>query len=732
MKNWGCLLLLSSLTGTLSAQVSFSGLSVDQGKHLVFSVRASSAQGTDTGWFEADLGSGQLTTLTFPVDTAQWLAKAKVLQWSNAFGTFRLLPQGKVITVSPDSFAGKSLLRWGKPLPSAYSPDGVWALVQIQKSPVEGDLALWNIKTGILERITQGITLSTNEAPALWSPNGEFFVYVKADRLYYYSMEQHAQDRVPPEALRCLGAGLLSSVRWGPDGDLVYVRDNSLWRLLPQDFYALSLFGAKYQTWGLVTAFPLAFDPATDRFWLSPDLRFVLLLVEGRTLLLKSTGYFHDGAPTWKGGAYVPLPGGSRVKRVLWSEQGAQVLVNNLRTPLSAVFQLTQKGARLQAQGGDFLDIAASSNDKQVLLTTSDGLSLRKATDFSQQNFFAQQGTRAAFWQGQDVLLCSVSGVQKLSLVSGLKTPLVLGAAQGIAFDQKGVPIAKEGEGLWAWTQGVWQPISGSTLPARQTDNAQVRVFLQSLNSEVHNRIMVRLLDRSVTVPLLPPPLPEPPALKNQPETESPDGVFTHGARDEKREIALVFLAQDSDQGLGEVLSALRSWKAGATFFVNGDFLRRHPEACREIAASGAETANGFYIPFQFSSTDASGAFIPKGLARQEDDWHRKTGTELSPLWWPSGYSPGVVQAAAKAGYVTVGTDLKLPAPVGGRLESSVWIDTLLKSVRPGAIVPLTLGERDSKTGDSFFRRLDLLLNALKQAGYSFVSVSKLREHSLN
>ncbi|NNM54252.1 MAG: hypothetical protein HKM05_05965 [Spirochaetales bacterium] len=732
MKRWGCILLLSGLTVTLSAQVSFSGLAVDQGKHLVFSVQASSAQGTDIGWFEADLGSGQLTTLTFPVDTAEWLPKAKVLQWSNAFGSFRLLPQGNVVTVSPDSFSGKSLLRWGKPLPSAYSPEGAWALVQIQKSPIEGDLALWNIKTGMLERITQGITLSTNSAPALWSPNGEFFVYVKADRLYYYSMEQRAQDRVPPEALRCLGAGLLSSVRWSPDGDLVYVRDNSLWRLLPQDFYTLSLFGPEYQTWGLVTAFPLAFNPATDRFWLSPDLRFVLLLVEGRTLLLKSTGYFHDGDTTWKGGSYVPLPGGSRVKRVLWSEQGARVLVNNLRNPLSAVFQMTQNGAKLQAQGVGFLDMAASPDGKQVLLTTSEGLSLRNASDFSQQNFFAQQETRAAFWQGQDVLLCSSAGVQKLSLVTGLKTLLVLGAAQSMAFDQKGVLIAKEGGGLWAWTQGVWQPLSGSTLPSRQTDNSQVRVFLQNLNSEVHNRIMVRLLARSVTVPLLPPPLPEPPALKTQPESLSPEGVFTHGARDEKREIALVFLAQDSDQGLGEVLSALHSWKAGATFFVNGDFLRRHPEACREIAASGAETSNGFYIPFQFSSADAKGGFIPKGLARQEDDWHRKIGTELSPLWWPSVYSPAVVQAATKAGYVTVGTDLKLPVPVGRNLASSVWIDTLLKSIRPGAIVPLTLGVRDSKTGDSFFRRLDLLLDALKQAGYSFVSVSKLREHSLN
>ncbi len=221
MKRWGILLLWSSLAGALSAQVSFSGLAVDQNEHLLFAVHATSPQNSDTGWFEADLSTGKLKTLTFPVDRAEWLPGTSALQWSNAFGTYRLLPQGTVETVSPDSFAGKSPLRWGKPLPSAYSPDGIWALVQVQKTPLEGDLALWNIKTGLLERISQDIDLSTNEAPALWSPNGQFFIYVKAGQLYYYSLQQKDQNQVPPESLRCLGPGFLSSVSWGPDGDLI-------------------------------------------------------------------------------------------------------------------------------------------------------------------------------------------------------------------------------------------------------------------------------------------------------------------------------------------------------------------------------------------------------------------------------------------------------------------------------------------------------------------------------
>jgi hypothetical protein len=37
---------------------------------------------------------------------------------------------------------------------------------------------------------------------------------------------------------------------------------------------------------------------------------------------------------------------------------------------------------------------------------------------------------------------------------------------------------------------------------------------------------------------------------------------------------------------------------------------------------------------------------------------------------------------------------------------------------------------KDSKTGESFFNRLDLLLNALVEAGYTVVPVSQLMDKS--
>jgi hypothetical protein len=63
-------------------------------------------------------------------------------------------------------------------------------------------------------------------------------------------------------------------------------------------------------------------------------------------------------------------------------------------------------------------------------------------------------------------------------------------------------------------------------------------------------------------------------------------------------------------------------------------------------------------------------------------------------------------------------------------VDSPALIEALLKAKQPGSIVPLTLGMKDSTTGESFFNQWDLLLNGLVEAGYRGVTVSQLMDHS--
>ena len=77
-----------------------------------------------------------------------------------------------------------------------------------------------------------------------------------------------------------------------------------------------------------------------------------------------------------------------------------------------------------------------------------------------------------------------------------------------------------------------------------------------------------------------------------------------------------------------------------------------------------------------------------------------------------------------------MGTDLGYPWTGDKFVDVPAVIEALLKVKKPGSIVPLTLGMKDSTTGVSFFNRWDLLLNGLVEAGYRGVTVSQLMDHS--
>ena len=63
---------------------------------------------------------------------------------------------------------------------------------------------------------------------------------------------------------------------------------------------------------------------------------------------------------------------------------------------------------------------------------------------------------------------------------------------------------------------------------------------------------------------------------------------------------------------------------------MNGEAIRRHPDAVREIAEAGHEVGSLFYT--YFNMTDSrfrlDREFIKRGLARNEDDYYAATGRE--------------------------------------------------------------------------------------------------------
>jgi peptidoglycan/xylan/chitin deacetylase (PgdA/CDA1 family) len=219
--------------------------------------------------------------------------------------------------------------------------------------------------------------------------------------------------------------------------------------------------------------------------------------------------------------------------------------------------------------------------------------------------------------------------------------------------------------------------------------------------------------------------------------------VDYQGRRTGLRELGLCFDLYDDAEGLPWVLEALERFGLKATFFLNGEFIRRHPGAARDISAAGHETASMFFAPLDLSDARyrINDDFIARGLARNEDEFFRAAGAELGLLWHAPYYahSTDISAAAGRAGYTTVTRDTDPLDWVSredeqrlGLVQNSAsgMVDRIMEAKKPGAVIPIRLGLLSGGRKDYLFGRINVLLDALSREGYSVVPISALLERS--
>ena len=308
--------------------------------------------------------------------------------------------------------------------------------------------------------------------------------------------------------------------------------------------------------------------------------------------------------------------------------------------------------------------------------------------------------------------------------------------------------LAKSGDD-WFVTDGKnpWRAIGSPQLRGGAQASERYRVYTERQGNGLYaNLPMIRNIASVGTFPLFPPGAGFADAAAGPSASDSrytPGTVFSHGNRGGQREAALCFDLYDDDQGLPEVLEALGCFGIKATFFLNGEFIRRHPLAVSDIAGAGHEIASMFYAPIDLSDTryQASPDFIARGLARNEDEYFRVTGKELSLLWHPPWYtvSTAIVSSAAGAGYTTSSRDIDPMDWVSRDDEkrlgirqsaASDMVDRIMENVKPGSIVPVRLGLLTGGREDYLFSRINVLLDALFREGYTLTTVLTLMEHS--
>jgi peptidoglycan/xylan/chitin deacetylase (PgdA/CDA1 family) len=755
------LLLYVSLAGTLAlfGQVSFSGLDLSPADRLLF---AATARSTDFGVFDtlflADPRTRRIRQLTFFPEEVQLLREKNVVQIQNRFGVFR--SDGGFKNIVPltmfGSFVSGSQIQTGKIAPMQTSPDGGYLLYLRPQSAAHGSLTLLDVASGAETVLSDRMELSLQELPAVWSPDSQFIVYAKSSALYYFSLQQLREKRVLAEALRRMGDGRIANIRWAGPRNLYYISGEVVYEIDPGQLFTRSLYSGFLDIGKVSGKIPFHFDPNFDSFWVSPDGKNLLLNKGGRNLFLSylELDDFHASS-TPLSLPYLSLPRDSMVRKVIWSNDNIVTMLCETResgVQGTAVYRLVQDvrgsyGAFTQTGDRGVRDITVSPDGSEAALMNADGVSWKDYASWKDKGRMVHPTPLHVLWLGEaEILVAGAAYTERYAIDSGASTLVAVSQPGEFGHSTAGAAVLmrlRDRSLSFDESSGIWQKIDAYSVRDKSLVSDDYRVYLEeSRRGSYANLLMVRDAKGFGTVPLFPP---ETSVYEAFPSADQPVDFknFTHGSRVRRREVSLVFNAIDSAEGLTWILNTLSVSKVRATFFVNGEFIRRYPDAVREIAESGHEVGSLFSTYFNMTDSrfGVDRDFVKAGLARNEDDYFSATNRELSLLWHAPYYivNSEIIAAGAEMNYVYAGRDLDsydwVPSSEsnqarGTYLPAADLVERIIAEKKPGSIIPLQVGVGEGRRDDYLFQKLDLVINELTRRGYAIVPVSTLIEHA--
>ncbi len=795
---WLYLFLFSFLVSALFSfgEVTFKNLDLTtDDKLIVEAVAESPVFGNYTSLFLSDLKKKSINQITFFPERALFLRDRGVLQIQNRFGVFRSdesLKKIRAVSNFPSFTDGSAVLN-GKINPISSSPDGRFLLYYSETSDAFGKLVMYDLRESKEIVISEKVELSLKGPDAIWSPDSKYVVYYKGGNLYYYSVDQYLESRVLAELYRRIGEGRIVNVKWGSENSLYYITGSLVYKLDSRELFTRALYSGFLKIGNITGKIPFRFDPNFDRFWISPDGKKIIFDKGGRNVFL----YYLSNKDFLSIGStqslpYLYLPRNTEVKKLLWSKDDIITLLTvgiESGKKFVSLFRLDigerkddGKNRILAFQKTSDLDVTGielSPDGRKIAILKKDSVLLKDYRKWKNINELKYLDPIHALWvDDYNLLICGRYLTSLYNLKEQSSSLITISQPQVSGFSKESLkPAVKVGEDYYTYDTKklVWQKYGESGkkvadspggekgeagIPKaegvkagnggdsaffknRSVVSTSYRAYLENVTmGSYRNMVMIRDIQGYGTKPLF-----HMAEIKYEPFPAKEEPVdftnFTHGSRIRRREVALVFNAIDSSEGLADILKVLSEYGIKATFFVNGEFIRRYPDAVKEIAQSGHEVGSLFYI--YFNMTDArfhlDEEFIKNGLAKTEDEYFEATGRDLSLLWHAPYYfvSSEIIAASREMNYTYVGRDVdsldwvtksERNVASGIYMSSSKLVERILKKKKPGSIIPIRIGVGKGERDDYLFQKLDILINGLMRRGYRVVSVTKLIEHA--
>ena len=750
MKKYATVFLLL-VSACLWGEMSFSSGFINQRDEVLFAVDTSilGMPGYRT-LFKKDLKTGDVEQLTFYPEEMELLLGGAVLQIRNRFGAVRYDAVSRQFT-SIDASPAMSL--GAEPYPgmlekSSASPDGKWIASVVPTSPSRGRLVLAEAEGDASVELSS--SASRGEIPVSWSPDSSFIIYEDSGSLYYARPDTLLAGSELPKEFRLIGKGTVRSLCWLDSSRFLYASGNRVYRISAQELSGHSVYREIVLPGALAGRLPVSFNAEEDRICSSPDASS-LLFVRGTecAYLLPLSGDVYIAESGFA--PLLLLPGRTVEAFPLWTGAGSPV-----------VFARTIEGEESLLRGWEMSSSADSSRIRELsvpqdaanvivspdgthaaFIGAGGGIAVYSISTWKKVAEYASSAVCAVWASSSSMFIGGGETVSRWNFRTGNSEMITVSSVAGFNWDEQGVtPVAfvdsSTGSGAaitsarFRYTGKMkWELAGGTRAGAPVTANTRYRLYVDSFDGAYGNMLYVRNLEGTGgTEPIVSMP---------------PIAADTGGGGQDvdpckKNVVALVFDAYDDSSGLSQVIDALSDYGFKATFFLSGEFIRRHPDASSEIVAAGHQAASMFFTTWNLLGHEFSidAEFVRRGLARNEDDFHAATGNELS-LYWHAPYyvvSPEILEGGALAGYEYVQADIAVAdwtthedsgALPGIYKDADTLIEEIMKEVKPGCVIPVRIGKPGSGSRDDYlYSKIRTLLNALCERGLAVVTVDRL------
>lgn len=722
-------LLASMSVFSLHAGIFFSDPDINSEGNVLFSVRNSNLEdakysslfsvGIDGGAGENYKNSASrlppTELLTYFPENMELVLGNSILQIRNGYGTVLYdLKNRTVEWLSKnwqfDDFISLDVSRSQK---ISVSPDGKYSCHIEKKTHFSGRLVLQDIENRVEKIIVDEIPLSLDEVPVVWASDGSVLFYEKNGIIYFLSPGAYFRGIETNERNRKIGAGKINSI-FSVGRFIFYASGDCVYRIGIKELYTLGLYSDVIGTGTLVGRLADSFLLEEDYFSVSDDFTSMAVVRGGRNVAVYSLP--HSGSDYLNINCYMPYinQNGSVIKsKIFWAKDHSPVfwvllLPYDGTDAVSVINKISDKNIfPAVTYAGDKPPVFSPEKDL-ALVSSANALYVFDTAKWTAVRVLdGEKVVNMAWLNKNEVIAGGVYTIKRWKLSENITDVILLSSVDAARWSDI-VPCARANGKNYRYNYGsqIWEVTNASLADVATVQNGKYRVYCgESQSSKYDNALFVR-------------------TLTSYPETRA---VFTESVvRDYDsnfspvKKVYLMFDVYDSAEGISKILYALKKYNVSATFFLNGEFIKRYPKETVQISKSGNECASMFFTMAGFSSTNFSvdEEFVRRGLARTEDLFYQVTGKELSLLWHAPNYIANrEIKAASKnAGYAYIE-----PHIMASNTEQVI---SALK--RHGGILQINMGTLGEKN-NFIYKDIEVLLNALFDEGFEMVRVGEFR-----